>query len=112
MFGSGGIEVEGLGDVAFALAPLTLREAEGLIDGTWAGRKLRGLRGQPAADREAVVRAVLAIGQMAVDLPQLEEIEVNPLRVHPEGKGALALDIRMRVRPEQKVNTPGLREKP
>ncbi|OGT26303.1 MAG: hypothetical protein A2Z17_01695 [Gammaproteobacteria bacterium RBG_16_66_13] len=112
MFGSGGIEVEGLGDVAFALAPLTLREAEALIDGTWAGRKLHGVRGQPPADREAVVRAVLAIGQMAIDLPQLAEVEVNPLRVHPEGKGALALDIRMRVHSEQKVNPPALREKP
>ncbi|OGT26304.1 MAG: hypothetical protein A2Z17_01700 [Gammaproteobacteria bacterium RBG_16_66_13] len=112
MFGSGGIEVEGLGDVAFALAPLTIREAEALIDGTWAGRKLHGVRGQPPADREAVVRAVLAIGQMAIDLPQLAEVEVNPLRVHPEGKGALALDIRMRVHSEQKVNPPALREKP
>jgi acetyltransferase len=96
MFGSGGVEVEGLRDVGFALAPLTRNEAEALLNQTWAGRKLRGFRNLPPADREAAIDVLLRLGQMASDLPELAEIEINPLRVLPAGKGVLALDIRCR----------------
>lgn len=98
MFGSGGIEVEGLKDVAFALAPLSRAEADELIDRTWAGRRLRGYRHLPAADREAVLTALLRLAQLAADFPQLAEIEINPLRALAAG-GALALDVRIRTRP-------------
>ena len=67
MFGSGGVEVEGLGDVAFALAPLTEAEARQLLDETWAGRKLTGYRNIPAVDKEAVVQTILRLGQIAAD---------------------------------------------
>jgi acetyltransferase len=53
MFGSGGVEVEGLNDISFGLAPLPIREAEQIIDNTWAGRKLRGYRNLQAVDRQA-----------------------------------------------------------
>lgn len=96
MFGSGGVEVEGLRDVSFALAPLIRKEAEAMLDQTWAGRKLRGFRNLPPADRQAAVDVLLRLGQMASDLPELAEIEINPLRVLPAGKGVLALDIRCR----------------
>jgi acetyl coenzyme A synthetase (ADP forming)-like protein len=97
MFGSGGVEVEGLKDVAFALAPLTRREAEGLLEKTWAGRKLKGFRSLVPADREAVLDALVRIGQLAVDHPRIQEMEINPLRALPEGQGAYALDIRVRI---------------
>jgi len=97
MFGSGGVEVEGLGDVAFALAPLSRAEAEELMDRTWAGRRLRGYRSLPPADREAVIEVLLGLSRMAVDYPEIAELEINPLRVFPAGQGALALDVRMRV---------------
>ena len=97
MFGSGGVEVEGLKDVAFALAPLTRREAEGLLEKTWAGRKLKGFRNLVPADREAVIDALVRIGQLAVDQPRIREMEINPLRALPEGQGAFAIDIRVRV---------------
>jgi len=96
MFGSGGIEVEGLQDVAFALAPLGRDEARALLEATWAGRKLAGFRSLPPADRKAAVEVILRMGQLMVDLPEIEEVEVNPLRVLPEGQGALALDVRLR----------------
>jgi acetyl coenzyme A synthetase (ADP forming)-like protein len=96
MFGSGGVEVEGLKDVAFALAPLASEEAGYLLDSTWAGRKLRGYRNLPPADRSAVVDVLLHLAQLAVDFPQLAEIEINPLRVLPEGRGAFAVDARGR----------------
>jgi len=95
MFGSGGIEVEGLKDVEFALAPLTPAEAESLLDSTWAGRRLNGYRNMPSADRKAVLNSLLRFSHLAADFPQFEEIEINPLRVLPEGNGAYALDIRI-----------------
>ena len=97
MFGSGGVEVEGLKDVAFALAPLSRREAEELLDSTWAGRKLSGYRNIPAADREAVVDALLRLSRLAEELPRIQEIEINPLRVMPPGKGAWAVDVRVKM---------------
>ena len=96
MFGSGGVEVEGLKDVAVALAPLTRTEAEALLADTWAGRKLAGYRHLPAADREAVIDVMVRLGHLAADLPGIAEIEINPLRVMPAGKGVLALDVRAR----------------
>lgn len=95
MFGSGGVEVEGLKDVAFALAPLTQAEAESLLNKTWAGRKLAGYRNVAAGDETAVLQTILRLGQLAADCLQLAEIEINPLRVL--GNGVLALDVRARL---------------
>jgi acetyltransferase len=98
MFGSGGIEVEGLNDVAFALAPLTRGEAEGLLDATWAGRRMRGYRNLPAGDSEAVIEALIRLGRLGIDVPEVMEVEVNPFRVFPKGEGAIVLDARLRVK--------------
>jgi acetyltransferase len=95
MFGSGGVEVEGLKDIAFGLSPLSEMEANAMIDATWAGRKLAGFRSVKAADRGAVVDALLRVARLAADFPQLSEIEINPLRVL--SAGALALDVRMKL---------------
>ena len=95
MFGSGGVEVEGLKDVAFALAPLRQKDAEYLLESTWAGQRLHGYRNLPPADRQAVLDVLMRVGQLAADFPQLAEIEINPLRVLPEGQGAIAIDVRM-----------------
>jgi acetyltransferase len=100
MFGSGGLEVEGLGDVSFALAPLTLAEANELLDSTWAGRKLAGYRSLAAGDRGAVVQTLAALGQLGMDFPQVAEAEINPLYVLPEGRGVCALDVRIRLAPD------------
>ena len=95
MFGSGGVEVEGLKDVAFALAPLTRCDAEHMLAQTWAGRRLAGYRSLPPGDRETVVDVLVRLGQLAEDYPQIAELEINPLRVMPEG--AAALDARGRL---------------
>lgn len=97
MFGSGGVEVEGLKDVAFALAPLTNQDAEWMLENTWAGRRLHGFRNLLPADRQAVLDAMKRLGQLAADFPQLAEVEINPLRVFPSSQGAAALDVRMRL---------------
>jgi acetyltransferase len=97
MFGSGGIEVEGLKDVQFALAPLSSAEANQMLANTWAGKKLRGFRSLNPADQEAVVNTILRLAQLASDFPQIAEIEVNPLTVLEEGNGAYAVDVRAKI---------------
>jgi acetate---CoA ligase (ADP-forming) len=96
MFGSGGVEVEGLRDVEFSLAPLTEGEAETMLDKTWAGRKLGGYRHLPPADREAVIKTLIRLARLAADFPKIAELEINPLRVLPAGQGVLAIDVRGR----------------
>lgn len=97
MFGSGGVEVEGLQDVAFGLAPISDDEAGYLLGKTWAGKRLEGFRNLKPSDRPAVIRALRCLAQLAADHPQLAEIEINPLRVLEQGKGVVAVDARARL---------------
>lgn len=97
MFGSGGVEVEQLGDVAFALAPITREETDYLLESTWAGQRLKGYRSLAPADREAVIDTLMRVAQLVADFPQISEIEINPLRVLTEGQGAFAVDVRGRL---------------
>jgi acetate---CoA ligase (ADP-forming) len=93
MFGLGGIYVELLTDVSFRVAPVSRAEALAMIHETKAGRLLSGLRGRPAADINAVVDCILRLSQLALDFPQIEEVEINPLLALPQG--AVALDGRV-----------------
>ncbi|RPH59766.1 MAG: CoA-binding protein, partial [Chloroflexi bacterium] len=95
MFGSGGVEVEGLKDIAFGLAPLTQAEAEKMLRATWAGRKLAGFRNIPPVDQGAAISALIRLGQLAAAHPEIAEIEINPLRVLAQG--AVALDVRIKL---------------
>jgi acetyltransferase len=97
MFGSGGTEVEGLRDVAFGLAPLPRAEAEEMLTSTWAGRRLRGYRNLVPADRAAVLDVLRRLGQLVSEFPEIAEVEINPLRVLPDGQGAVAVDVRLRM---------------
>lgn len=97
MFGSGGTEVEQLRDVAFELAPLSTGDAERMLEDTWAGRRLRGHRGLPPADRDAVISVILSLARLAAEHPAVAEIEINPLVVLEPGRGAVAVDARARV---------------
>ncbi len=94
MFGMGGTETEALKDVAFALAPLSASEASDLLEQTWAGRRLRGFRNLPSADRSAVEASLVRLSWLAVDYPDLAEIEINPLIALPQG--VIAVDVRAR----------------
>lgn len=99
MVGTGGTYVELFDDVAFELAPLNARQAEEMLDRTAAGRLLAGYRGAPPADRDAVVETVLRLAQIALDWPQIAEIEINPLMVMAAGGGVSAVDVRVRLQP-------------
>ncbi len=94
MFGSGGIEVEGLKDVAFALAPLNQAGAESMMRKTWAGIKLKGFRSIPPVDEDSVIDVLIKLSQLAIENESIAEIEINPLRVL--SRGAFALDVRIK----------------
>ena len=96
MFGSGGVEVEGLKDVAFSLAPLALPHAGQMLSRTWAGRKLAGFRSIPPGDAEAVEDALIRLSLLVSDFPEIDEIEINPLRALAPGQGAVAVDVRVK----------------
>jgi acetyltransferase len=97
MFGSGGVEVEGMKDVAFSLAPVWDKEIDYLLESTWAGKKLKGFRNIPEADIEAVKEVIIRVGQLAFDFPQIKEIDINPLIVKQKGEGAFIVDARIKI---------------
>jgi acetyl coenzyme A synthetase (ADP forming)-like protein len=94
MFGMGGTMVELVKDVALKVAPLTDRDIDDLIDQTMAGKLLRGFRGVKPADISSVEQAIRKLSCLAFQHPEVQEIEINPLVVYPEGEGAIALDSR------------------
>ena len=67
-----------------------------MIRKTWAGRKLKGFRGIPPVDEESVIDALIRLSHLAMDHEDIEEIEVNPLRVL--SKSAVAVDVRVKLR--------------
>jgi acetate---CoA ligase (ADP-forming) len=95
MFGMGGIFVELFKDVAFRIAPVDERVALEMIRETKAFKLLSGWRSGPIFDINSIAAVITRLSQLAVDFPQILEIEINPLRVFKEGEGVLGLDCRM-----------------
>ena len=95
MFGLGGVYVEVLGDVAFRSVPVARSEIEAMIKQTRAHRLLLGVRGEARRDERAAVDALLKLGAVVDACPEITDIEINPLVVFEEGRGARALDIRV-----------------
>lgn len=97
MFGLGGIHVELLKDVSFRVAPLSQKDAVDMIREIRSYRLLSGFRGSEPADEQAIVSALLTISRLALDFPQIQELDINPILVLPKGKGLRAIDSRMTV---------------
>ncbi len=97
MFGLGGIYVEVLKDVTFRLAPIRELGAQRMVESIKAVQILRGVRGQPAADMNALIECIERLSQLAVELPEIAELDINPLMVLPAGQGAAAIDARLRL---------------
>ena len=97
MFGMGGIYVEVLKDVSFRINPLSLEDAYDMIRETRTFPLLRGVRGEPEADLEAIENALLILSQMASDFPYILEADINPLLVMERGKGIVAIDARFTI---------------
>lgn len=94
-FGLGGIYVEILKDVTFRLAPFSKQEAKAMLGEIRTHALLDGVRGRPPADKEALVDALLRMGQLVQDFPEIEEFDINPLVVYSKGQGAVAIDMRL-----------------
>jgi acetyltransferase len=95
MVGLGGIYVEVMGDTTVCLAPVSPDEAATLLDELRIAPLLRGIRGERPVDRPALAAIISRFSQLLVDLPELREIEINPLLVSPDG--AIAVDARARL---------------
>ena len=95
VFGRGGTAVEIINDKALALPPLDMQLARGLIERTRVSRLLRGYRDVPAVKEDAVEMVLVKIAQMAADIPEIRELDINPLLA--DENGVLAVDARIAV---------------
>ena len=93
LFGTGGVMVEVYNDVALRACPITREDALEMIDEVKGARLLRGFRGAPAADVDALADTLVRVSQMAARLEgSLGELDINPLMVLPAGQGVKAAD--------------------
>ncbi len=95
MFGLGGIFVEVLKDVRFSLSPITAEECKKMMESTKTYKLLSGVRGEKPVDIEAVVTSLLRLSQLVMDFSQIEEVDINPLKVGQVGDGAFVVDARI-----------------
>jgi len=93
--GPGGIYVEILGDVTLRVAPVSAAEAQKMLGEIRGSQLLKGVRGQPRGDLEALIHIVQRVSQLVCDLPQIQELDLNPIKVLPKGQGCLVVDCRM-----------------
>ena len=98
-FGLGGIHVEFLGDVRFRIAPLTDRDADELLHEIRGLPLLQGYRGHPAADLDALRDLLLRVSRLADDVPEIVELDLNPVIALADGHGCRVIDARIKVRP-------------
>ena len=103
-FGPGGVLAELIGSANFALAPLTDIDAAELLGTGKAARLVDGWRGAPPADLAALGDLLLRLSQLAVDLPEVAELDLNPVLAGPNG--CLAVDMRIRIAPRTSPDTP------
>ncbi|MFZ1985565.1 MAG: acetate--CoA ligase family protein [Desulfatitalea sp.] len=94
MFGSGGVMVEVFKDVTFRLAPFSRNSARWMVRGIKGYALLNGFRGQPKADVTAIEKLLVCLSDLVSDNPEIKELDINPLLVHPEGQGATVADCR------------------
>ncbi len=97
-FGIGGINVEIWKDVVFRVNPITDVDAADMVEGIRGVKLLHGVRGRKPADREALADALLRVGRMVQDLPEILEMDINPLVALEPGRGVVAVDARIRVK--------------
>jgi acetyl coenzyme A synthetase (ADP forming)-like protein len=95
--GLGGVLVELLHDVAFRLSPVSDVDADEMIGKLRAGKLLDGYRGAPPGDRAALMQVILRVSALVEILPELRELDLNPVKVLAPGQGVVVVDGRMRL---------------
>jgi len=93
MFGLGGIFVEVLKDVTFRVAPITLDDAKEMITGLKAYPLLKGIRGQPPADTNAIAKILVNVSKLVMEYPEIKELDLNPIMAY--AKGVATVDARI-----------------
>ena len=106
LFGLGGIYVEVLRDVTFRLAPLRTLSAANMVASVKAFPLLTGVRGEAPSDLEALYEVIERVSQLADALPEVLELDINPIVVRPKGEGAIAVDARVVLAPSSKSAPP------
>jgi acyl-CoA synthetase (NDP forming) len=96
-FGLGGVHVEILADVCFRVTPLTDRDAEEMVRGIRGYRLLEGYRGHAPADIKAIEEVLLRVSRMVEDVPEIRELDLNPIFALAPGEGCAVVDARIRV---------------
>jgi acetate---CoA ligase (ADP-forming) len=100
LFGSGGVMVEVYNDVALRHCPITRDEALEMIAEVKGAKLLRGFRGKPAADIDALADTLVRVSHLALHLDgKLAELDINPLMVLPKGQGVKAVDALVVLKP-------------
>jgi acyl-CoA synthetase (NDP forming) len=99
MFGLGGIQVELIKDVAFRIHPLTDVDARDMVRSIKGYPLLNGWRGSPAADVDALEQLLLRVSAMVEDIPEVAEMDLNPVAVLPPGEGCCVVDARILLQP-------------
>ena len=97
-FGLGGIHVEVLGDVVFRVAPLTDKDVSEMVHGIRGRKLLAGYRGHPPADVPAIEDVLLRVSALAEEVPEIDDLDLNPLFALEPGKGCCIVDARVHVR--------------
>jgi acetyl coenzyme A synthetase (ADP forming)-like protein len=97
-FGLGGVHVEIMGDVRFRIAPLTDRDGDELIHEIRGLPLLQGYRGHPPADLDALRELLLRVSRLATEVPEITELDLNPVMALAPGLGCRIVDARIRVR--------------
>ena len=97
MFGMGGTMVEVLKDVSFYLAPITSDEAKQMLVSTRTYKMLQGVRGEEGVDIDAISEGLQRLSQLVTEFPQIQEMDINPFVVGPEGTTPIAVDARISV---------------
>jgi acyl-CoA synthetase (NDP forming) len=97
--GLGGTLVEVVHDVAFRLTPVSDSDATEMLAKLRANVLLDGYRGAPPGDREALIALLLRVSALVESVPELQEFDLNPVKILPPGEGVIALDGRMRLAP-------------
>lgn len=95
MFGLGGIYVEVMKDVSFRAAPISRKEAKDMIAGIRSYPLLLGVRGEKRKDIDGIAAVAIKLGHLIKEVPQITDIEINPLVVYDHGEGVKAVDIRI-----------------
>jgi acetyltransferase len=99
VFGMGGIYVEVLRDVTFRLAPVRPLSVRHMIESVRGFPVLQGVRGERPGDLTALTDAIERVSQLAVEVPEVVELDLNPLIVRPAGEGVVGVDARIVLAP-------------